>query len=185
LFKKLVNSWAKEMDKQRFKEQEKRNKRIYYVDVCTNHSDLIQEIVGKCEEFVFGVDEELSEDISTIIKIEEYEKCIEMVKETTFAVKDNSKIYDLPLNAKQAYNDSMKHLLKGLEVLLVAYETNLHLVNTILLAETQELSTEDIELLQSKLSELTSPRELKEQYVHHRQLQINCIKTALDIINSH
>ncbi|USK86173.1 hypothetical protein [Peribacillus asahii] len=185
MFKKVLNSWAKEMDKQRYKEQDKRKKRVYYVDVCTNHADMIQEVVQNCEEYVLRTDELLTDDIFTEVKIEELEKCVDLIKDTIRTVSENSKVYDLPPNAKQAYHDSIKHLLTGLNHFLTAFETKLVLQRGILITETQELTQEEIDELQNSISSITPPAYLIDEYVACRKLQLEKYETALNIINNH
>lgn len=185
LFKGIIKTWAKEMDKQRYKEQDKRNRRNYYVDVCTKHAEMIQDLVEDCQDYIFGIDEQLTDDVLTEVKIEELEKCVNVIENTMRTINENAKVYDLPPNAKQAYNDSIKHLLKAFEYLLTAFKTKNLIQQTLLVLETNEITQDEFDELQDSTSNLTPPADLIEEYFYYRNLQLDKYKITLDIINGH
>ncbi|HZG59381.1 MAG TPA: hypothetical protein VEY68_02595 [Anoxybacillus sp.] len=183
MFKKALFSWAKEMDKQRVKNYEKAKKRDYYIDVCVNHAEKLQDLVSNCENFTNDLEEQILDDLIPIdVKIEQYEKIVENIKFTKEMIQNNAKIYDLPSNAKEAYNDSIKHLLTAIDYYIGSYETKLELWKLKFIVANKVLTEDELEEIKSIFSKLPDADELFKRYIQYRHLQLDCYKRALEII---
>jgi hypothetical protein len=187
LFKKLMFSMAKEMDKDRKKRYQKQEKRQYYITQCTSHADRINEIVTNCQDSSLSLAESIEDDkVLAIEKVEVLKNIIKNIDLSIEMIKNNNDLFDLPSNAKAPYKRSIENIITGLGYLRKCYEVNLEMQKDVALVQSGDITPEEFEVLQEKLEgyQNNPPASYQEKYLTYRKMQIDSYKTTLDIINN-